>query len=145
MEPEIAAIDEQIKQTETVKKLQERDEEIVKDLEGLKEGQKDINEKVDIGFEKGRIRMDGIEEEVKKVTQMLVDSGKKRDEQHSAVLSKITDNEIAKLERKLADREKLIETKDSKVWDVIKGGIIAIFSIIATIVAFSYLVGIGLK
>jgi len=141
VEPEIAAIDEQIKQTDTVKLLQERDEEIVKDLEGLKEGQEKINEKVDIGFEKGRKRMDGIEGELKDVKRMLVDSGKKRDEQHTAILNKITDNEIVRLEKKLGEREKQIEKKDSKEWELAKIILTAVISIVITI----YLVGTGIK
>lgn len=141
MEAHIVEIDEQIKQTDTIKELQERDEEIVKDLEGLKEGQEKINEKVDTGFEKGRKRMDGIEGDLKNLTQMLTNSDKKRDEQHGAILNKITDNEIVRLEKKLAERDKLIEKKDTKDWDVTK----IILGGISLIVVTAYLVGVGLK
>lgn len=141
MEPEVEALDNQLKQTDTVKQLQTRDEEIVSDLEGLKEGQKQLNDKVELGFEKGRKRMDGIEGELKQVKEMLVDSGKKRDAQHTAILNKITESEISRLEKKLETRENQLEKKDSRVWEVFKIALTAIISIAVTV----YLVGAGLK
>lgn len=145
MEPQIAALDEQIKQTETVKLLQSRDEEIVEDLNDLKEGQIQLNDKVETGFEKGRIRMDGIEGEMKTIKDMILEGDKKRDEQHGAILHKITDNEIARLEKQLNKRDSELEKKDSRIWDAAKIVLTAILSIVTTIVITMYLVGIGVK
>ena len=141
MEPHIAQLDKQIQETDTVKSLHSRDEEIVKDLEDLKGGQASLNSKVDIGFEKGRKRMDGIEADMKKLTQMFIDRDKKTDAQHTEVMEKITNNEIVKLKKELEDRDRSLEKKDSRVWEASKIALTAIVAIGSTI----YLSGIGIK
>ena len=77
---QIAAQDDQIKQLPTIKKLEQSDQEIIRDLEGLQNGQMILDKKVEVGFEKGRKRMDGIEgemreikDEMKGINKLLVD------------------------------------------------------------------------
>ena len=64
---QIAAHDDQIKQLPTIQKLEQSDQEIIKDLEGLQNGQMILDKKVEVGFEKGRKRMDGIEGEMREL------------------------------------------------------------------------------
>jgi len=141
VEPAIEQLDSQIKQTDTVKSLHDRDDEIVKDLEDLKDGQTKLNDKVDIGFEKGRKRMDGLEDKVETLTKMMIDRDKKSDEQHNAVLNKITDNEMVRMGKMIEDRDKAIEKKDSRLWEIGKIVLTATGSIVAT----AYLFSLGIK
>lgn len=141
MEAHIEALDNQLKETDTIKKLQAADVEILDDLEGLRQGQKDLNEKVETGFEKGKKRMDGIEDKVDKIEKMLIESDKKRDEQHAQILNKITDNEITRLQKSLDERDRQIEKKDGRTWEVAK----ILFTAIVSVVITAYLVSTGLK
>ena len=141
MEPAIAELDTQIKQTDTVKSLHERYDEIVKDLEDLKEGQNRLDNKVDTGFDKGRKRMDGLEDKVETLTKMVVDRDKKSDEQHAMVLKTITDNEMVRMGKMIEDRDKAIEKKDSRLWEMGKIVLTATGSIVAT----AYLFSLGIK
>ena len=141
MEPAIEALDTQIKQTDTVKSLHERDDEIVKDLEDLKEGQNRLDNKVDAGFDKGRKRMDGLEDKVETLTKMVIDRDKKSDEQHAMVLKTITDNEMVRMGKMIEDRDKAIEKKDSRLWEMGKIVLTATGSIVAT----AYLFSLGIK
>ena len=137
---QIADLEGKVKQLPIFKKhedditsLKKNDEEIIGDLEGLKEGQKQLEEKVDLGFEKGRVRMDGIE-------KMIKDSDKKRDEQHTEVLNKITDNEITRLTKKLEDKDTKIASQEAKKWDLTRGAAIVFFGLIGAV--FLYLIGV---
>ena len=94
MDPQIEALDNQIKQTDTVKSLHDRDEEIIKDLDGLKEGQAKLNDKVNSGFDKGRKRMDEIEDEMKKGFDNISQS-------HNDLAREIKDTRISDLTKKL--------------------------------------------
>lgn len=124
-----------------VQELKAKDEEIIEDLEGLKKGQAQLDQKVETGFEKGRKRMDGIEGELKEVKQSLDGLKDVIIKQHEEIKSKITDNEISRLKTALDERDKAIEKKDGRAWEVIKIGLTAVASIIVTY----YLVVSGLK
>ena len=88
------------KQQADIEKLKANDAEIIKELDNLNHGQEKLEEKVDAGFEKGRVRMDGIE-------RMIIDSDKKRDEQHGEVIKKIDNKEMKELRDELRTRKEL--------------------------------------
>ena len=126
---QIAALDNQLGQTETVKKhnsdindLKENDEEIIKDLEGLKDGQHNIN----VRLEKGDNRMDGIE-------QMIRDGDKRRDEQHADVINKIDAKEMGELKAEIRKRNEKDEKDEAKKWDLAK---IFLASAVTAVVAY---------
>lgn len=126
-----------VEELQVINELRDNDEMLLK-------GQKDIEERLD----KGADRMDGIEEEVrgvkedvKKLTELMIESNKQRDQQHADLKHTIVNNEISKLKKELKDREQEIETKDSRIWEVSKIIITAILSIAGAL----YLAGIGIK
>ncbi len=134
MTPEqVAELDKGFRETEVYTEIKDVEAEIIKDLDGLAEGQEKLNSKVDEGFEKGRIRMDGIE-------KMILDSDKKRDEQHNEVLNKITDNEITRLSKKLEEKDSKIASQEAKKWDLTRGAAIVLFGVVAAV--FLYLMGV---
>ncbi len=126
---QIAALDTQLGQTDTVKKhnsdinaLKDNDEEIIKDLEGLKDGQHNIN----VRLEKGDNRMDGIE-------QMIRDGDKRRDEQHADVINKIDAKEMGELIAEIRKRNEKEEKDEVKKWDLVK---IFLASVVTAIVTY---------
>jgi len=132
--PAEIAENERIKNMPVIKELHS-------DLEGLKEGQEKLNDKVDSGFEKGRKRMDSMEVDIKEIKNIILAGEKKRDEQHNETLRTISDNEIIRLQKKIEERDAEVKTNDSRVWEVTKIGLTAIVSIVITIL----LVKFGLK
>jgi len=123
MDPIIEALDNQIKLTDTVKSLHSRDEEIITDLNDLKEGQEQLNTKVNSGFEKGRKRMDEIEDKMKIGFESIV--------------SAINNKELKELREEIRDtkQEKKDKARDTKG---LKNGLtIAFFSVVfASIITY---------
>jgi len=106
MTPQQEALNGQVCELPVIKDLQAKDEEIINDLEGLKEGQQNIEMRLDKGAE----RMDGIEGELKDLKTELIHGLKN-------VISEVRDQKLAELKNELKDRK----TSDSSLKnDIIK-------------------------
>ncbi len=108
-EQEREQVNEKIKNLPVIQDLQKADFEIIKDLEGLKDGQEEINERLDKGAE----RMDGIEADVRDLKDIVIKG-------FSDIKDTINTKENEKLR---SDIEKMIENKnknENRVWDIIK-------------------------
>ena len=99
-----------------IKDLQETDKTLYAELEKLELGQDGINERLD----KGASRMDGIEAEVKKLSETLRDGLKD-------VISEVRDQKLSELKNELKDRK---ESDNGLKNDVIKIGIVAVLGAI---------------
>jgi len=130
--PAEIAENERIRKLPVIKELHKMDEEIVKDLDGLKQGQKELNSKVEIGFEKGRKRMDSIESDVREIKEIMLENNRKRDKQHQETLDKISNNEIQRLEKKVDDSKEIVRTVNHRIWRILELILASVFSIGAT-------------
>lgn len=90
MTPQEEALNGQVCNLDVIKDLQAKDDEIIEDLEGLKDGQEDINSRLD----KGAVRMDGIEDELKKLSDTVKDG-------LNNVITEIRDHKITELTTEL--------------------------------------------
>ena len=138
---QVKALDAHIPQTESYKKqqadiekLKENDAEIIKELDNLNHGQEKLEEKVDAGFEKGRVRMDGIE-------RMIIDSDKKRDEQHTEIKQQIQSKEMGELKAEIRKRNEKDEKDEAKQWDLVKIVSAAVVGVIVTFLGIKLLGG----
>jgi len=122
--PQIAELDAQIKQTETVKSLQDGQEQIINTI-------KDDREKNQEAFDKGAEKFDDLYKKVEDMKEQISDGFKEMKET-------ITDNEISKLNKVLDERDNQIKTQDKRAWEVIKIFLTAIISIIATVLLFKF-------
>ena len=112
MTPQEEALNGQVCNLDVIKDLQAKDDEIIEDLEGLKDGQEDINSRLD----KGAVRMDGIEDELKDLKGELI-SGLKN------VISEVRDQKLSELKNELKDRK---SSDHSLKNDIIKIGIVTV-------------------
>jgi len=119
VEAHISELDNNIKQTDTVKGLQEGQERIISTIE-------DDRAKNQESFEKGASMFDDLYEKVEKMEKQISDGFKE-------LGSKITDNEISRLERSLDKREDELKVNDKRTWDTTKIIITVILSILATV------------
>ncbi len=133
---QIAILDGQLGQTTTVKKhnadinaLKDNDEEVIKDLEGLKDGQNDIN----VRLEKGDKRMGSIEGEMKDMKDMIQNGDIKRDEQHAELKQQIQAKEMGELKAEIRKRNEKDEKDEAKKWDLAK---IFLASAVTAVVAY---------
>jgi predicted nuclease with TOPRIM domain len=124
MTPQEEALNNQICVLPVITDLQAKDEEIIKDLEGLQKGQKNIEMRLDKGAE----RMDGIEGELKDLKSELRDGLKN-------VISEVRDQKLSELKNELKDRK----TSDSSLKnDIIKIAIVTIIGAIGYLFIKAY-------
>jgi len=115
----IAQLDTQIKETDTVKGLQEGQERIINTIE-------DDRTKNQESFDKGASMFEDLYKKVEKMEEQISKGFKE-------LGSKITDNEISRLERSLEKREDQLKVNDKRTWDTTKIIITVILSIVATV------------
>ena len=113
MNNESIYIDKGFRETEVYSEIKEVEKEIIQDLEGLKAGQSDLDEKMDAGFEKGRVRMNTIENK-------MDNQDKKRDDQHLEMMRKIDAKEMSELKAEIRKRNESDEKTESRKWDATK-------------------------
>lgn len=108
MTPQQEALNGQVCELDVIKELQDKDQEIIEDLEGLKKGQSSIEKRLDKGAE----RMDGIEGEVKQVKDeikslkdMLVAFVQQSHNNHLELKSDIKDEKYQELRNDMRDRK----------------------------------------
>ena len=119
MEAQIAQLDNQIQQTDTIKNLQGGQDKI---LETIREDRAKNQE----AFDKGAAKFDDLYQKVEDMKKQISDGFKD-------IGNKITDNEISRL-------QKALDKKDNRMWDATKIILTAIISIVAT--ALLYKLGI---
>ena len=119
MEAHILQLDENIRQTDTVKGLQEGQAEI----KSIIEEEKVLNK---IAFDKGASMFDDLYKKVENMEKQISDGF--RD-----LGTKITDSEISRLEKSLQKSQNEIKTNDARTWDTTKIVITVILSIVATV------------
>jgi len=103
--PEQLALNERICELPIIAELREKDAEIISDLELIKEGQDKINDKVDLGFAKGKDRMDGLESMFKDHISTTKDNHKETMSAYSDLKTEIRDQKITELKNELKDRK----------------------------------------
>jgi hypothetical protein len=127
---QIAAHDEQIKQLPTIKKLEESDKEIIEDLEGLRQGQNKLEQKVDDGFAKGKDKMEWLETMFKNHIEKTEHNHKEAMGAISSLDREIKDNKMRELEKNL--QAALIgRQKDDDKRSAFKNGLLIGLSILA--------------
>jgi hypothetical protein len=124
VEAHILQLDENIKQTDTVKGLQEGQQEI----KSIIEEEKILNK---IAFDKGASMFDDLYAKVEKMEQQITNGFKE-------LGTKITDNEISRLERSLNKREDELKINDKRTWDTTKIIITALLSVGITVILFKF-------
>jgi hypothetical protein len=134
LSPEQQALDERLRDQPVVKEIHE-------DLEGLKVGQKLLDEKVDKGFIKGTKRMDGIEGKVEHLSDkfdsfvsMFTNHVQRTEQMHREIKEDIKDDKYQDLkEEKKALQQEIAEGKKRK-WDILKGiGLVIAGAIVSAI------------
>lgn len=125
--PAQQAFENQLIESPTVKKLHEADKEIIKDLEGLKSGQKSLGDFVSEGFAKGKDRMDGLETMFKDHINTTKENHRETMSSYTDLKTEIRDQKITELKNELKDRK----SSDSSLKnDIIK---IAILTVIGAV------------
>ena len=127
MTPQQEALNGQVSELDVIKNLQDKDQEIIDDLEGLKEGQKTLEDKVDVGFEKGRKRMDGIEGEMKELRAdfksfigMFTNHVSRTEQMHQETKNSIQDHKYQDLQDEKKALKAQIEESKAKKWEILK-------------------------
>jgi len=124
MTPQQEALQAQVCELPVIKELKENDSILFNELEQLKEGQLGMNNRLDKGAE----RMDGIEDELKKLGDAMKDGLKE-------VIAEIKDQKISELKKDLSDRK----SSDSSLKnDLIKIVALTVISAIGYLFVKSY-------
>ena len=118
--PQEEALNNQLCTLPVIIDLKAKDAEIIDDLEGLKVGQESLSQTVSEGFAKGKVRMDGIEEEVRKLSETLRDGLKD-------VISEVRDQKLSELKNELKDRK---SSDNSLKNDMIKIIVVSVLGVI---------------
>ena len=118
-----------------IRELQATDKEIIDDLELIKEGQDKINDKVDLGFSKGKDRMDGLESMFKDHISTTKDNHKEAMGAYSDLKTEIRDQKITELKNELKDRK---SNDNGLKNDLIKIALVTIISAVGYLFIKSY-------
>ena len=118
-----------------IRELQATDKEIIDDLEQIKEGQDKINDKVDLGFSKGKDRMDGLESMFKDHISTTKDNHKETMSAYSDLKTEIRDQKITELKNELKDRK---SNDNGLKNDLIKIALVTIISAVGYLFIKSY-------
>jgi len=107
--------------------------EVKEEVKDLREGQQEIKSIIEeekvlnkVAFDKGAAMFDDLYREVGEMKKQISDGFKE-------LGTKITDNEISRLERSLDKREDELKINDKRTWDTTKLVITAILAIIGTV------------
>ena len=106
MTQEEEALNERICVLPVIKDLQDKDAEIIEDLEGLKVGQESLRATVSEGFAKGKDRMDGIEGKVESLREMMLAFITQSQANHNELKNEIKDGKIQELRNDLHAKNK---------------------------------------
>lgn len=105
--------------------------EIIEDLDGLKEGQEGLKEKVDSGFAKGKERMDGLETMFEEHIAATKENHKEAMGAISSLNIEIKDNKIKDVVQESSKKSAEFKAYKEKVYSVVKTVVIGIFMLIA--------------
>ena len=101
----LEALNGRVSALPVIKSLQDKDAEIIDDLEKLKKGQDTLNTTVSEGFSKGKERMDGLEVMFKNHIDTTKDNHKETMQAYSDLKTEIRDQKISELKNELKDRK----------------------------------------
>ena len=131
LSPQEQALNGQVCNLPVIKELQAQDAEIIKDLEGLKDGQIAIDRKVDTGFAKGKERMDGLENMFKNHISRTEEMHKENQSAYSDLKAEIKDNKFKDVTQELKEKNAEIQAIKDKFWGAVKMVANAVLSVIA--------------
>jgi len=142
-EEQITDLERKIGQLPTIKKLKENDNRIIKDLEGLRKGQEELENDVRTGFEKGRKRMDGMEGEMKEIKTLLINSKLDMDRNHTELKEEIRNDKLKRLEDRLEKKDEELKRKKEFLEKIKSGVILIAISSLVGYIAWSFKTVIG--
>lgn len=129
--PEQLAQNKIICELPIIDEIKKSESEIIEDLEGLKQGQEEINIKVDNGFSKSKDRMDGLETMFKNHIESTKENHKEAMKTLADLKTEIKDNKLKDLSQDLAKKNEEIAVIKSRVMIGVKMVANTILSILA--------------
>lgn len=120
MTPQEEALNSQLPGLDIIKDLQNTDQEIIDDLEEIKEGQAKINEKVDLGFAKGKDRMDGLEKMFENHITTTEGNHKEAMGAYTDLKTEIKDNKFKDVTQELTKKNEEIKQIKEKFFGAVK-------------------------
>ena len=138
--PQQEALNGQVCELPVIKNLQAKDDEIIEDLEGLKEGQDGLNKRLDKGTE----RMNGIEGKVQNLSDkfdsflsMFSNHVQRTEQMHREIKDNMKDEKYNDLKEEKKALQLEIDEGKKRKWDIAKG--------IGLLVAGAIISGISVK
>jgi len=146
-EEQITDLERKIGQLPTIKKLKENDNRIIRDLEGLKKGQEELENDVKAGFAKGKETMNSHSEKIsildRKVDTVEANIKEFIRLQNREVIDEVRSDKLKRLEDMLQKKDDELKKKREFMEKIKSGIILIVLGSIASYIAWSFKTVIG--
>jgi len=146
-EAQITDLERKIGQLPTIKKLKENDNRIIKDLEGLKKGQEELEDDMKDGFAKNKETMNSHSEKIsildRKVDTVEANIKEFIRTQNREVIDEVRSDKLKRLEDMLQKKDDELKKKREFMEKIKSGIILIVVGSIASYIAWSFKTVIG--